>query len=559
MNRFAKSKYYLTIIYLLLISSISFAQLLTFNLSNTAATGCANHMNNNIYAFDQFSYDGTSSSVATVENMTAVSGTVGLSYTITPFTLKYYKHINVVNANGNSSTSGERGDSRIYSDGTITIKDNGVTKLTLTNCISQTKVSWPGWMDGSGDDVVGSGWGTIDVANSDASWVTEFDANGTGQIYIEYSSISNVVQGLCGDIARYDFVINLYPSNYSRTIITNSVSTTLSLSKTTSTVDMSQIDLSFNFSAATNGGSGNDKNDLYAEFRNDSPGGTTPLGINTLGSDGFWNIGTTLGSFTTTVTFNLDSYDGITDINDIKMLRRVTEDADWEIYSNQSVVGNTIVCTNINAFSQWLPGSSGNDPLPVELNLFTASVKKNKVLLEWQTATEINNYGFEVARLRSKKLNFAEAGWQTFGFVEGHGNSNSQKNYMFIDDELQNGNYFYRLKQINIDGSFVYADVVEISIDGNFNFQLYQNYPNPFNPSTTIQYSIPNITELGVTNVKLNVYDILGKRVATLIDKEQPSGNYKVIFDAFNLPSGVYHYQLKAGSFIETKKFILLK
>ena len=86
------------------------------------------------------------------------------------------------------------------------------------------------------------------------------------------------------------------------------------------------------------------------------------------------------------------------------------------------------------------------------------------------------------------------------------------------------------------------------------NFSLQQNYPNPFNPSTTIRYEIPERSF-----VTIKVYDILGKEIDTFVNEEKPSGTYEVEFDARNLPSGIYFYQLKAGSFVETKKMILLK
>ena len=214
---FKKQLVLLTIFFL--ISTVSFAQLITYELSDEAATGCANHMNSGYYAFDTFSWDGSSSAIATAENMTSVAGIAGLSYVSTTFTLKYYKHINVVNSNGDPTTNGERGDYRIYSDGIITLSDGGVVKLVLTNCISVAKVSWPVGLDGPGDNVVGHGWGVIDIGNSDASWVSEFDANGTGQVYIEYSSVSNVLQATCGSTARYDFTVNFYPSSFSREIL----------------------------------------------------------------------------------------------------------------------------------------------------------------------------------------------------------------------------------------------------------------------------------------------------------------------------------------------------
>ena len=85
-------------------------------------------------------------------------------------------------------------------------------------------------------------------------------------------------------------------------------------------------------------------------------------------------------------------------------------------------------------------------------------------------------------------------------------------------------------------------------------FTLEQNYPNPFNPSTTIRYSIPT-SEF----VTLKVYDVLGNEVATLVNEEKPAGSFEVNFSAVELSSGIYFYKLQVGSFIETKKMILLK
>ena len=98
-------------------------------------------------------------------------------------------------------------------------------------------------------------------------------------------------------------------------------------------------------------------------------------------------------------------------------------------------------------------------------------------------------------------------------------------------------------------------------------FILEQNYPNPFNPSTKIRFAIPNVTLSGVegSRVQLNIYDILGNKVATLVDENLSSGSYEVEFNAknprnsYSLASGLYFYRLQAGNFIETKKMILLK
>ncbi len=206
--------------------------------------------------------------------------------------------------------------------------------------------------------------------------------------------------------------------------------------------------------------------------------------------------------------------------------------------------------------------SDSSLPLPVELMSFTINVSGNEVLLNWQTATEVNNYGFEVQRQAVSNEN---SEWETIGFVEGAGNSNSPKSYSFTDNVSASGKYSYRLKQIDLDGTFEYSDVVEVNIGTPVKFELSQNYPNPFNPSTTISYSIPSViarseaTKQSVVNVTLAVYNALGQKVATLVNKAQAAGNYTVQFDARDLPSGVYFYTLHAGDFVATKKMILMK
>jgi hypothetical protein len=123
----------------------------------------------------------------------------------------------------------------------------------------------------------------------------------------------------------------------------------------------------------------------------------------------------------------------------------------------------------------------------------------------------------------------------------------------------------YRLKQIDLDRSFEYSNIVEVNVGSPANFALSQNYPNPFNPTTTISYSIPNViarsetTTQSVVNVALTVYNTLGQKIATLVNKKQISGNYSVQFDANKLPSGIYFYTLRAGNFLSTRKMILLK
>jgi len=188
------------------------------------------------------------------------------------------------------------------------------------------------------------------------------------------------------------------------------------------------------------------------------------------------------------------------------------------------------------------------DIIPVELISFTAISNGLEVQLNWSTATELNNHGFEIERSTNRN------DFVTIGFVNGHGTTAEQHDYSFTDRHLTNAEYYYRLKQIDYDGTFEYSDIVKIEITEPNKFSLEQNYPNPFNPSTNIKFSVP-IT--GV--VKLSIYNTLGKEVAVLVNAMVETGFNEVSFNALNLPSGVYFYRLQAGEFIQTKKMVLMK
>ncbi len=188
-------------------------------------------------------------------------------------------------------------------------------------------------------------------------------------------------------------------------------------------------------------------------------------------------------------------------------------------------------------------------PLPVEFVTFTALMLDNKIKLNWITSTEINNYGFEVERSDNNLI------WEKIGFVAGNGNSNSIKEYSFFDDKLkQSGTYYYRLKQIDNDGSFEYSNAIEVDFVVANDFYLYQNYPNPFNPTTEIRYSIPS-----TSFVRLEVFNVQGEIVYTLVNQMQESGNYSLNFDGSKLPSGNYFIRLQANDEVQLKKITLMK
>jgi hypothetical protein len=192
-----------------------------------------------------------------------------------------------------------------------------------------------------------------------------------------------------------------------------------------------------------------------------------------------------------------------------------------------------------------------DDPLPVELTSFSATTIGSTIKLNWNTATEVNNYGFEVERCA---LIAERETWNKIGFVEGSGNSNSPKDYSFIDEKVSTGKYSYRLKQIDNDGQFEYSKTIEVDFGAPKKFELSQNYPNPFNPTTTIRFNLP---ETG--NVKLTLFNILGQEIRTLVNEVKEAGTYTINLNASELNSGMYIYKIETGSFIQTRKMTLVK
>ncbi len=199
-----------------------------------------------------------------------------------------------------------------------------------------------------------------------------------------------------------------------------------------------------------------------------------------------------------------------------------------------------------------------NSALPVELVSFAGTASEGKVNLVWQTATEVDNYGFDIERSQKTEVSSQNPQWENIGFVKGSGNSNIPESYSFVDNDPLNGSSSgqieYRLKMINNDGSFKYSDIVEISFNNPLTYKLFQNYPNPFNPTTTIQYAIPK-----AEHVTLKVYDELGREVTTLVNENKEAGQYRVNFNGSNFASGIYFYRITAGSFSQAKKLMLLK
>jgi len=186
---------------------------------------------------------------------------------------------------------------------------------------------------------------------------------------------------------------------------------------------------------------------------------------------------------------------------------------------------------------------------PVELASFDARVIENRIYLQWTTESESNNLGFEVEMKRGE-----EQLWQKVAFVKGAGTTNEPRSYSYSEEHDRPGDIEYRLKQIDTNGDFAWSKVIQVTVSAPQEFVLEQNYPNPFNPTTTINYNVAR-----QARVKLVVYNVLGREVATLVDDVKSVGNYSVRFDAANLGTGTYVYRLSAGDQAFTKKMMLLK
>jgi hypothetical protein len=198
-----------------------------------------------------------------------------------------------------------------------------------------------------------------------------------------------------------------------------------------------------------------------------------------------------------------------------------------------------------------------NPPLPVVLLSFSVSKSGTLIELKWKTETELNNYGFDIERATVNSSEGGKAGrdWVKIGFVEGAGNSNSVKEYSFVDDFIFPGSYLYRLKQVNYDGTFQYSRVIEVNAgEIPAAFALEQNYPNPFNPSTTINYNVPVKSE-----IRLVIYNVLGEKINYLVNGLREAGNYSVEFNAAGLPTGIYFYVLRTDSYVQTRKMMLIR
>ena len=308
---------------------------------------------------------------------------------------------------------------------------------------------------------------------------------------------------------------------------------------------------------------------LTAQFIASDPGTHTiaPIddagySLDVYGSQGYWKIdaaGLTGGTYD--MNADVNGFVGVSDITTIRIMKRASSSVDWSVSGSHTTgSGSTAKRSGMSGFSEFaLGGNSAVNPLqgvnPVQLSSFTSNVTTRDVKLNWATASENNNAGFEI--LRSAKND--NGSWTKVGYVTGNGTKTTPTNYSFEDKNLNTGKYNYRLKQIDYNGNFEYFNLAgEIEIGVPKKFDISQNYPNPFNPTAKIDFDLPYDSK-----VSMKLYDISGREVMTLVNEQKSAGYYTVQMNGNNLSSGMYFYRIIAEgngqTYISTKKAVLIK
>lgn len=187
--------------------------------------------------------------------------------------------------------------------------------------------------------------------------------------------------------------------------------------------------------------------------------------------------------------------------------------------------------------------------IPVELTSFSADVDNGVVILKWGTSTETNSFGFQVERSNDRVT------FDQIAFVPGFGTTTEAQAYCYKDTALTGSENYYRLKQLDLSGSHSYSNIIKVDINPPGIFVLRQNYPNPFNPNTTIEFSLQE----NVKNARLTVYNVMGENIAELVNTSLVAGKYSYHWNASNVATGVYIYELKTEKYISVKKMVLMK
>ncbi|MEN3039084.1 MAG: T9SS type A sorting domain-containing protein, partial [Candidatus Kryptonium sp.] len=265
-------------------------------------------------------------------------------------------------------------------------------------------------------------------------------------------------------------------------------------------------------------------------------------------------------SFSADITFSYSDADlarqGITDENSLRVFQ--WDGTQWiELpVTSRDLDDNTLTVSGVTSFSDFVISSTADGPLPVNIKQFFAKVSGNVVKLFIETATETNEFkGFNIYKGESLDAVNLVASYVRNDNLKAKGSSAFGAIYEWEDKNITTGKkYYYRLGAVSANGEKLLDKIVEVNVEVPTSFALYQNYPNPFNPTTTIEFDLPK-----ETNVKLEIFNLRGEKVAELINRKLESGRYSVVVEFKDMPSGIYFYKLTTNEFSDVKKMVLMK
>ncbi len=531
-----------------------------------------------LYTFKTISQTGATTITCTAENMPMVANPSEVALEFLDHNLGGYTKVNTVSPNGIWNIMGQAGDIRRYNAGTATIKHNGTPVLYLLNADLRIMTPFPTqaqmraaipsthpfefWVGdvGTGLQPEAYGWADLDMINSDPAWLAAY-ANADNQVRF---LISNVVYAIDFTQGTYSYDLQLLPATHEQL---NSINTINPAVPATWNLPLPAQDLTFNFTAVTGGGVGSLMNTLTVNEINTPPDGTLPGSI--LWSDvKFWDVMSTLGSYTTSITFDVTGL-ALIDPVAYRVLKRDWYKADWVIWSDITLVDPTHVrANNLTSLGDFAIGSV-DDPLPVELSSFAATTNaENMAILNWSTQSETELSGYHI--YRSLEANQSTAVCITTSLITA-GNTSTGASYSFADNDVtENGTYYYWLEAMNMNGTSDFFGPVTLNYtvgEGNnyvtdpdhLGRSILKSYPNPFNPNTTISFYLRDKDKVTVT-----IYNTLGQVVKTYQAKDYNPGWHNINWVGNNsngqtVPSGMYLVRLSGDSCNLTNKMILMK
>jgi hypothetical protein len=433
-----------------------------------------------------------------------------------------------------------------------------------------TGTEFPATWSGSGGVIIDNASGvTLDADRTISSTLTMTSGNITTGTYILTLGTSTSVLG------TLSYSSGNIIGTFKRWFANATVSNVYFPVGTSSTINM--VTLSFT-GAPSAGGS------LTAKFIASDPGtnGTTYITddagsyiIDTYSQRGYWQIDAGDGLTGGTYDLSLRSQgfnplgNEITNYAHLRIIKRINAGNNWILdgthldatgSNNDPIMQRNGLSSGFSQFAMGGNVADGNPlegPLPVELASFSANVISRDVKLNWTTASELNNAGFEIQKsvVSSQK----SGDWTKVGYITGNGTKTTPTNYSFEDKKLNTGKYNYRLKQIDYNGNFEYhnlASIIEVGVPNKFD--ISQNYPNPFNPTSKIDFDLPFDSK-----VSLKLYDMSGRELLTIVNEQKTAGYYTVQMIGNNLSSGMYFYRIIAEGngqkYVMTKKAMLIK